>query len=52
MVHICVWFRRAKDKHLVWFNTNHTKQLYSQDQDMVVSNRMHNYEYEEYRKES
>jgi hypothetical protein len=52
VVHIRVRFGRAEDKHLVWSDTNRTKQLHSQDQDMVVSDGMHDYEYEGYRKES
>lgn len=29
VVHIRVPFGRAEDKHLVWFDTNRTKQLHS-----------------------
>ena len=46
-------FGRAEDKHLVWSDADCTKLLHSsQDQDMILSNGMHDFKYEEYRKKT
>lgn len=45
-------FGTVEDKYIVWSDTctNRTKQLHVQDQDMVLSDGMHDYEFEEYRR--
>lgn len=42
-------FGPVDDKHIVWSDPSRRQQLHVQDQDMVMSDGMHDYEFEEYR---